>query len=229
MFTALEKTNLSQFVSFAENNAYHTYETDGLPIDNSIINFRAKRQVDTQIAPVVNINNAPTPGPVVTVATKLSPKDVVNTPLLGVNGTGQRKDYSIQKPTLSTEIKSNDSQQSTSESTVTSVGKANLGKTLDKTYMTASPATAGISELTDDDDLVDKADIPMDTFNATINATLAKEGFKYKDDYFQYYNASQVYNTSYAQDLYNSFQNFTVSSLLSKSHRRAIVSTRKIK
>lgn len=168
--STVNKTNSIYFSLFAENSAYHTYEVDGVPLDNYNVNFRSKRQADTQIAPVVNINNAPTPTPTVTINSKLLPKDV-ETPLLGANGTGQRKDYSIQKPTqLLSDAKPTDSEQTTSYSTVASVGKPSLGKTLDKSFASPSPGSAGISTINDDDDdIVDRADIPMEAINTTIS------------------------------------------------------------
>lgn len=181
-------------------------EGQGLsPLNQYAVQYRAKRDADTQIAPVVNSSNAPTLSP----STKVNAKDVpdattVAPQLLGTNGTGQRKDYSIpvaaSKPLLSAQP--------------TLLGDANPNGN--------ASANPTLTVHDDNDGFIDSIDEPEEAFNKTRDENA--KGLKQQEDYWLYYNSSNVVDTARAKELWDSFQNHTVSSLLSKSHRRAIVS-----
>lgn len=202
-------------------------------LNDHFVNFRERRDVDTQIAPVVNSSSAPTLSPTGP-SQKLSPKDL-NQQLVGANGTGQRKDYSVPRPTLLSDAKP--IQLGITEHATQPAGDGlaatmptKLGKTLEKTVpvVTSSPgASSGTSVVADDsneDDFLSKIDTPLESINKSIEEHYKGFHYEYKEDYFQYYNSTRFVDDTRTKQLWDSFQNFTVSALLSKSHRRAIVS-----
>jgi hypothetical protein len=69
---------------------------------------------------------------------------------------------------------------------------------------------------------VSAIDAPIESINKTIEDHYKGSHFEYKEDYFQYYNSTKFVDDTRTKQLWDSFQNFTVSALLSKSHRRAI-------
>lgn len=181
------------------------------------VQFRAKRDTDTQIAPVVNSSNAPTLSSSAKQNPKTLPDDATTTPqLLGVNGTGQRKDYSIPGATVNKAAGS--VLLAAHAPAPASTSSPNAADAKPKINVTSNPGILS----PDDDDFNDKIDESDEAFNKTRDEF--SKGLTQKDDYWVYYNSSSIVDPVRAKELYDSFQNHTVSSLLSKSHRRAIVS-----
>lgn len=222
MKTFIRKSKLELiFFFFPDNDNYHSYNVDGdilSSLNQYVVQYREKRDTDTQIAPVVNSSNAPTLSPSSTINQKLLPKEATIAPqLLGINGTGQRKDYSIPKTTLLSDARPNLQHGIADSSSVPSPAMSSSdAKT--KAYVTSSPS----EQAADEDAFVDKID-ESDERNKTINDTAAKDLIN-KEENWSYYNSTVGVDEKKAKQLWDSFQNFTVSALLSKSHRRAIVS-----
>lgn len=163
----------------------------------------------------MNISNAPTPTPASGPNVKV-PFKVGTDLLLGVNGTGQRKDYSVSSPTS----------LPTSVTSATDNAKPKLGMTLTKTSVTSIPSgILSTSSVATSDEEFENFDVSEDAFNKTIKDNLGKTGAT-KEDYFQYYNSTTMVDEKKMNEYWDSWQNFTVSALLSKSHRRAIVSSK---
>lgn len=131
--------------------------------------------------------------------------------LLGANGTGQRKDMTNITATQPTIV----------PDATNSSKKNNLGATLHSVVGT-TPASPIVPE-DEYEKVVDSIDEPDDTINKTINEHLVNSTMK--KDYFQYYESVAMTNKNKSADYWTALgTNFTVSTILSKSHRRAIVS-----
>lgn len=217
------------YFHLSDNDNYHSYGVDGdvLPALNQYaVQYRAKRDGDTQIAPMVNSSMAPTLSPAAKINQKVLPDEVTTAPLLlGVNGTGQRKDYSIPGATVakpnSMLFSAHAPTTATPAAAVPAVHEATSASP--KTDAKSKINVPAKSELTfEDDDIIDKIDETEEAFNKTRDENV--KDLMQKDDYWLYYNSSSVVDAVKSKELWDSFQNHTVSSLLSKSHRRAIVS-----
>uniref|UniRef100_A0A1L8E3F4 Putative extracellular protein tem7 n=2 Tax=Nyssomyia neivai TaxID=330878 RepID=A0A1L8E3F4_9DIPT len=123
--------------------------------------------------------------------------------LLGVNGTGQRKVY----PTTPLPTKVSDPINiNTPQDSGSTVGQG-LGKFLG-------------DEIKGDDDItVDN----FDKFDVDMNKTLLEHNItQFKEEYHSYYNSTVMEDPDMADKMLHNFGNLTVSTLLSKSHRRAM-------
>lgn len=187
--------------------------------------FRAKRDVNVPQSPPPqpqppppasqpassagsSVSIAPTPDKVPLTET---PK-VDNAPrLLGVNGTGQRKDISTLNGTKAPDVVP---QQPTISNSKTSAINKSLG---------AAQSTKPIESVVPDDEekLIDEIDEPEETINKTVGEHYANQ--TQKTDYFQYYNSTTTTDKNKSDEYWAVNKDYIVSSILSKSHRRAIV------
>uniref|UniRef100_A0A6B2ECC5 Putative extracellular protein tem7 n=1 Tax=Phlebotomus kandelakii TaxID=1109342 RepID=A0A6B2ECC5_9DIPT len=123
--------------------------------------------------------------------------------LLGVNGTGQRK----MSPTtpLPTKVSDPININTPQDSNVSS--NHSLGKFIDH-------------DISGEDDItVDN----IDKFDVDVNKTLLEHNItQFKEEYHSYYNSTVMVDPDMANKIMSSFGNLTVSTLLSKSHRRAM-------
>lgn len=129
--------------------------------------------------------------------------------LLGVNGTGQRKEYSTNiTATKSTELTAETTSKSTS-----------VASTQPSPIDTRNPVESSLSD--DFEKIVDAIDDSDDAINKTISKHTTNS--KQKVDFFQYYNSIVVADKNKSNEYWSDTKNYTVSNILSKSHRRAIV------
>lgn len=206
--------------------------------------FRAKRDT-SQASPLALSSSVPSPptqpatvptGAAATsnsagtaaAATASAPK--VETPprLLGANGTGQRKEYNttnsakpITLPTSETSPAS-PSQQPTADNKSSSINKS-LGAA--QPNASQSPVETPVSE--DQATLIGEVDEPEEAINKTVNEHLLEEHLASqlpKTDYFQYYNSTTHVDKNKSDEYWSQKKEYIISSILSKSHRRAIVS-----
>lgn len=129
-------------------------------------------------------------------------------PLLGVNGTGQRKDAST-NATVATSIVSDPISADDGKAT-----KPLLSATANP-QLNSMPVETKVNET-----IIDSIDLP----DADFNKTLTEHDVAEKEDYYQYYNSTTVVDAQRSKDYWSIERNYTVSNLLSTSHRRAIVS-----
>lgn len=129
--------------------------------------------------------------------------------LLGVDGAGQRKEYSTNiSATKPTELTA----KATSKSTL-------LANTKPLPTDANNPTETSLSE--DYEKIVDAIDESDDAINKTINEHTTNS--TQKKDFFQYYNSIAVADKNKSNEYWSDNKNYTVSNILSKSHRRAIV------
>lgn len=129
--------------------------------------------------------------------------------LLGINGTGQRKDYASRVAPFSDPAMPAGQIQSKKPL----LGAVPIPK--------ISDATENV-ENDENEQIVDSIDESDEAINKTINAHLSNSTLK--TEYFQYYNSSMVVDKAKSNEYWSENRNFTTSSILSNSHRRAIVS-----
>lgn len=148
---------------------------------------------------------------------------VANTPhLLGANGTGQRKDYNIttndKKVTTIVSEPLNANNNNNNNNKTSTINKS-LGAT-------AQPIKPDIEAM--DTDEMEKSIATIDEPEEAINKTLEAQisNITSKVDYFQYYNSTLLVDKNKSDELWAMEKEYTVSNILSKSHRRAIVSIR---
>lgn len=189
------------------------------------VNFksvRAKRE--TNIPQTTVATNASITSTTSTVSSKSAKTETSTTTdsaphLLGENGHGQRKDYSTINGT--TKAPAVSPEPSSADNKATKINKS-LGATagVNPTQITDDVSLPANDEL---DQLIGNIDEPDDAINQTITDHIneAKTG---KIDYFQYYNSTTIVDKSKSDEYWNAEREYTVSSILSKSHRRAIVS-----
>lgn len=72
---------------------------------------------------------------------------------------------------------------------------------------------------------IDEIDETEEAINKTIDGQSTYK-IAEKQDYFQYYNSTTTVNKTKLDEYWNEQKDYTTSSILSKSHRRAIVSRR---
>lgn len=155
---------------------------------------------------------------------QLNQPKIENPPrLLGVNGTGQRKDYSAINDTKPVALPPSTPAQ---PSTNAEIKSSTINKSLGATQ--ANPNRA-IEEVVGDieDKLIGDIDESEEEINKTVNAHLADEHLASqvsKTDYFQYYNSTTVIDKNKSDEYWSQKKDYIISSILSKSHRRAIVS-----
>lgn len=135
-----------------------------------------------------------------------------NKPLLGVNGTGQRLNVTapatIPKPAIVSEPLHPDADATQPAKGLTTSASSNATAT----------STTPAPDI--DDGIIDSVDTPKENINKTIRDNL---NVTYKDDYYQYYNSTTLVDKAKSDKYWSDLTNFTHNSLLSKSHRRAIV------
>lgn len=135
-------------------------------------------------------------------------------PLLGVNGTGQLLNITstsatpIKPAIVSEPINSDDTKPTKDSTSIKSIATPN-------TTIQASTTLAPDFE----DRLIDG----IDESEEAINKTIAAQNVVRKEDYYQYYNTTILIDKEKSIKYWSDLKNFTTSSLLSKSHRRAIV------
>lgn len=138
--------------------------------------------------------------------------------LLGVNGTGQRTDYSTVNGTKSAGLPASVPSQQTSTENKSSTINKSVGVNLNRS--TETPVTDNQGEL------IGEIDEPEEAINKTVNEHLLEEHLASqlpKTDYFQYYNSTLVIDKNKSDEYWSQKKDYIVSSILSKSHRRAIV------
>lgn len=129
--------------------------------------------------------------------------------LLGVNGAGQRKEYSTNiTATKLTELTA----KATSKSTP-------VASTKPLPTDASNPVETSLSD--DFEKIIDAIDESDDAINKTINEHTTNS--TQKKDFFQYYNSIAVADKNKSNEYWSEYKNYTVSNILSKSHRRAIV------
>lgn len=209
---------------------YNKYEVIGnlqpLATHEATINLREKRELNAKDS--TTVINSSTIAP----STKSLENDSVNqtqtinlennTRLLGANGTGQRKDViSTVKPTIVSEPLNSSGTKLTKG--LTSINSDNINGTT--TTIAAATSTTSPSTIVEElptDEILGEVDITGENINKTIHDHL-KNG-TYNVDYYQYYNSTTIVDKKKSKEYWSNLNNFTVSNLLSKSHRRAIVS-----
>lgn len=155
-------------------------------------------------------SNTPTPDNV----TKTDTPTVDNAPrLLGVNGTGQRKDYGNLNGTKAPTV----------------VVSAESNKTDNKAAPNKNVAAVQSTKQTDAAEtaikkVIDGIDEPEEAIDKTIENEEITANLTKKDDFFQYYNGTTVVDKNKSDEYWSHKKEYTVSSILSNSHRRAIVS-----
>lgn len=201
---------LFRLVHFAGVDAYYHYELenpDSLKYTQLDLNsHRVKRDISKPTAP----NNGPTT--VTSTSSPIAPaiqnvnKPAINlesTPhLLGVNGSGQRNEYASRVAPLA-------------DPPLPAV------QTQSKKPLLGTVPIPKISEVAVDDE-TEKIIESIDESEAEINDRLSNVTLK--SEFFQYYNSSLVVDKAKSDDYWSEKRNYTTSSILSNSHRRAIVS-----
>lgn len=201
---------LFRLVHFAGVDAYYHYELenpDSLKYTQLDLNsHRVKRDISKPTAP----NNGPTT--VTSTSSPIAPaiqnvnKPAINlesTPhLLGVNGSGQRNEYASRVAPLA-------------DPPLPAV------QTQSKKPLLGAVPIPKISEVAVDDE-TEKIIESIDESEAEINDRLSNVTLK--SEFFQYYNSSLVVDKAKSDDYWSEKRNYTTSSILSNSHRRAIVS-----
>lgn len=209
-------------------------------LDNVV--FRAKRDT-AQASPVPSVpspsaqpstlptNSVATSNAAATAtapgATSASLPKVENPPrLLGVNGTGQRKDVSTMNGTKSVALPTSVPTLSPSQQPSVDNKSSTINKSLDAAQTNLNQSTeTPVSEK--EDKLIDEIDEPEEAINKTVNEHLLDEHLAKqlpKTDYFQYYNSTTTVDKNKSDEYWSQKKDYIVSSILSKSHRRAIVS-----
>lgn len=129
-------------------------------------------------------------------------------PLLGVNGTGQLKDLTdpTKPPIVSEPINPYD---------------ASAAKTKTSTTSSVVPASSNDnSPRTAIDDWIDNVDISRDETDKLVK----KNNFTAKEDDHMYYKSLVLVDNDYVTKYWGNFEQFKTDELLSQSYRRAFVS-----
>lgn len=130
--------------------------------------------------------------------------------LFGENGAGQRKYYPNDTKAVS--------QPSTSDNKTPIINKSLGTASQSATKQTETEA----SDTDEIEKLIGSIDEPEEAINKTITDELMNSTRKV--DYFQYYNSTTVVNKNDSVEYWSQKKDYIVSNILSKSHRRAIVS-----
>lgn len=159
---------------------------------------------------------------------------VYNDHLLGVNGTGQRKDYSIvsikpgAEPTTVSTPASNDASSSAINVSIETKGK--LGSKLTVVDGSSSSLNSSSSSNSSSDNVTTTVDPLSDAINidtverseAELNTTLQNYNItKTQEDYHTYYNSVWAIDKTASDAYWKRLDSMNVSTLLSNSHRRA--------
>lgn len=191
--------------------------------------LRAKRDVSVSQPQLPSPSpSQPSSQPAPSVASSVSPVNTsidkvsqIDTPkiengvrLLGVNGTGQRKDYSTVNGKTILDVPSK-SLATTSDNKSSTINKS-LGA-VQSTKSTEQPIND------DEEKLIDEIDEPEEAINKTVDEHLMNQ--THKTDYFQYYNSTTITDKNKSDEYWAEKKDYIISGILSKSHRRAIVSS----
>lgn len=209
---------------------YHYYNVENSHslkyLDNAEI--RVKRDINETPASVATPSTASTASDKVTKAdTPTTTATTADTKphLLGENGHGQRKDYSTPVGNGTTATPVAVVGGPSSETPTAAVAAAAEPQNSDnKTTINKSlGATLTPTKLDDLDDLIGNIDEPEEDINKTLSdhhfANATRRG-----DYFQYYNSTIMVDKKKSDEYWSVKKDYIVSSILSKSHRRAVVS-----
>lgn len=153
------------------------------------------------------------------------PVTVTNSPhLLGENGAGQRKDYSTVGDTKPSITAINPAAVAATTATAAASAADNDSKfTATKNLGSIHSIKTSETEVSGENKkAVDTVDESDDAINKTINEHLTNS--TQKSDYYQYYNSTAAVDKNKSDEYWSYDKNYTVSNILSKSHRRAIVS-----
>lgn len=182
------------------DSEYNSYIViDSVPkTDYLTIKLRDKRDVSTQ---------NPTPSPDNNETNKPTIKLESNQQLVGANGTGQRKDITNTSTTVKPSVVSDPLNADNAKQS---------SKTLLNSPKEASTVTDNVTE-----SIFDEVDVPEESINKTIDS---HKNLTLKLDYFNYYNTTTLVDKDRSTEFWSNGKNYTLSHLLSNSHRRAIVS-----
>lgn len=225
------------FLKCLGSNLY-SYHIVGSPsIDLDHVEFRQKRDVAQPPSPATPSAPHPAAAVVSTAAApatlaaahQTDPPKVENPsrPLLGVNGTGQRKDYSATNGAKATAVSTPSTQPQLQQP---SINTENKSLTINQSLGTAQTklSEAEMKVLNEHDTIIGEIDETDEDFNKTLNKHFADDHLENqvpKTDYFQYYNSTNYIGDRNKSDEYwSQKKDYIISSILSKSHRRAIVS-----
>ncbi|XP_061401899.1 plexin domain-containing protein 1, partial [Musca vetustissima] len=191
--------------------------------------------------PNVNVSTTDTAAAASTSSVVVPPS---SRPLLGVNGTGQRKDMTDKiasttaATTLQTDItKSADGQAASSSDeakknanplpkkvlSATKVAATGVAATVAGTIAAATGAVTGSTNSTEESDLeklIDSIDIPEEDTMETLKKT--NRTLNTTSDHHQYYNSTTYTDKDKADKYWNEIKNITPNLMLSQSHRRAM-------
>lgn len=199
-------------------------------LDNAHLElFRAKRDVNIQPPPPPPPQQQPSQAPLQPVPSAASGVSTSNTPtpdkiteipkvengprLFGANGTGQRKDYSTVSSTKVSDSGPSKPANSDSKS-------ASINTSLGAVSSTKPAPEQPVPE--DEEKLIEGIDEPEEAINKTVEDHVVNQ--TKKTDYFQYYNSTLTVDRNKSDEYWAVKKNYTISTILSKSHRRAIVS-----
>lgn len=230
--------------SIGSKYAYIVAKPNSLESLDQVV-FRAKRDI-SQVSPPASLPSVPSPPtqpatvptngvtatsnsagtvPAATGSPATPPKIENPLRLLGVNGTGQRKEYNTTnsaKPVALPPSEASPSQQPSAE---------NKSLTINKSVGAVQPNSSQPSVETpvsdNDDKLIGEIDETEEAINKTVNEHITEDHLASqlpKTDYFQYYNSTTVVDKNKSDEYWSQKKDYIVSSILSKSHRRAIVS-----
>lgn len=178
--------------------------------------YRVKRDTNSPPSPVSSsassssTTSAPT-SPTVPDKGKTDAPESTQEHLLGENGAGQRK-YFANGTKITPDSLSSDSE------TLTINKSLQLGAVAQAT----KPVEAEATDNEDIEKLIGTIDEPEEAINKTITDELTNSTKKV--DYFQYYNSTTVVDKNKSEEYWSEKKEYTVSNILSRSHRRAIVS-----
>lgn len=198
-------------------DAYYHYElenSDSLKYTQLDLNtLRVKRDISptSTVSTAATLVTSSTSSPVLADKQNANgaPINLENTPhLLGANGTGQRKDYASR-------VAMPDAFNADAKA---QAKKPLLGAVI--------PKSSDATENDEYEKVVDTIDESLEAINKTINDHLANSTLNstLKSEYFQYYNSSMFIDKDKSNEYWSENRNYTVSTILSNSHRRAIVS-----
>ncbi|XP_055844691.1 plexin domain-containing protein 2 isoform X2 [Episyrphus balteatus] len=198
----------------------------------SIVKLREKRQTDSKThyqsvpqdpnAPLPEQSNSTTsvdvkqePPGNVTLSTTATPSIIIpivvnQKPLLGVNGTGQRKDFS-DKLTTKPPVVSDPIQPDATKKPATFPKKTLSGVSSVPTLIISTESPDKIAENVDVPENETLSD--LENRHYTVNQT---------SDHHIYYNSTIYVSKDTADEYWSSFKNITPNSMLSASHRRAM-------
>lgn len=229
---------ISQFLIADIKTNYLRYDVIGtLPeLDDVVVRNKREVNIDNNKSSIpVSIPSSSSPASAASpsgTATPIASNDTQsitlenNKRLLGVNGTGQRLNITATPSiTAPTDNKATPSVSLSAPANANAtIAKPSKGWTAIKSMVAPTNATSVVAPTIEATADIDKIIEGVDTAEENINKTIHdKLNVTYKDDYYQYYNSTTLVDQTKSEHYWAELTNFTTSSLLSKSHRRAIV------